>query len=72
MRTVILDAVALGAVASSMGIHNRAALVAYLGMELNPVTPLLIATALARLPITLAVAFTLVNGDEEPEVRTAS
>ena len=50
----------------SPGVDNREAPVAYLGMELEPVTPLLIATVLARVPITLTAAPTLVNGDEEP------
>jgi len=52
LRTVILDTVALGAAAASIGIHDRAALVAHLGMELEPVTPLLIATIVLNLPIS--------------------
>ncbi len=44
-----------------MGIIEEVALVAHLGMQLSPVSLKLIAAVVAKLPVTMAAAFSIVE-----------
>lgn len=59
MLTVVLNSGAVLAAAKQVGIFGEEALVRYLGMRLEPVTAVLIATIVLALPLTIAAAVTI-------------
>lgn len=58
MSTVVLDSFKLEAAAQSVGINGRSALIQHLGLDyMQPVTLLMVATILTRLPIHAGAVF---------------
>ena len=58
MSTVVLDSFKLETAAQSIGINGRNALIDHLGMDYTrPVTLLMVATILTRLPIHAGAVF---------------
>jgi len=69
LSTIVLDSAVIEAAARGIGITDRAGLDAHLGVDISrPVTMLMVAAVLSRLPVALDAAFRVKRADSEPHV----